>query len=1355
MNPTNTNMADSITPRMDWSSPDVTTALKIFKQQCSLYFAVKDIKPEKQVDHILLFAGAEGLKIFNSWSLSKEDAAKTDTVWEKFITHVEPKTNFRIARFQLQATKQGNESIDSFVSKIRLQALKCKFRDDQEIHERVIEQIILGTRHAELQKTLLEKDNSLSLEAALDICRAFEASIEHMKQLSATVSTTPDATTMHAVQRTTSTTACPWCGCTHKAKPRSSCPAFGTTCGACGKPNHWRVVCKSRKRTAVKWNQDQHKSQPRAGHSTHNTLANEQVNNVRVHDLATGEDTIVVDVDKDNKIDDLTAKYVEMQFNAIDSDKDTRDEVFTDIAAFIKDKNIKASIHMKVDTGAMGNTLPVRIYRALWPEKLDSEGFPIRKYTSSHETMLTAYNGTAIKHFGSITLPCSYENGKPQQTKFFIVDTDGAAILGLQSCRNLKLLTLHCALETKERVNDIQTLIARYPEQFDRVGNFPGEYHIELQPKAHPIIHAARKFAIHLKDALIAELKSMEENGIITKVTTPTDWVNSMVVSMKSNGQLRICLDPKDLNKAIKRCHHKTPTVEEITYKLAGAQYFSKLDAKNGYWSVKLDHESSMLTTFNTPQGRYRYLRMPFGLIMSQDVFQRKMDQILERCDGCIGIADDVIVFGKTEGEHDRNLIQLMETAKEHGLVFNSGKCEIKSDKVKFFGTIYDSKGAHPDPEKVKAISSLPPPNSASQLREFLGFVTYMSPYIPNLADRSAPLRDLLKKDRHFKWSASHQQAFTNIKEQICKEVTLSYFDPNVETTVQVDASLQGIGAALIQNNKPVAFASKSLTDVEQRYANIERELLAVVVGCERFHTYLYGKHFTVESDHKPLEMIALKNLKAAPPRLQRMLLRLQNYDVTIQYKPGSEMLLADGLSRLPSKSANHVELDISISFVLFSTEKLDQIRTMTNNDVALSELKETIVVGWPQSMRGLSPALRKYWSFRDELSIENGLILKGERIIIPPGLQTDILKTLHEGHQGMEKCKLRAKETVFWLNINSDIEKLVQNCQTCQKFQRSQPKEQLMPHEIPSRPWQVLGTDLFYFHGTNYLIIADYYSKFPFIRKMPENCSSQTVINATKEIIAEHGIPEKIISDNGPHYSSEKYKQFTQEWSIKHITSSPHHPQSNGFIERQIQTVKNVLKKALDSRSDVHMGLLCLRSTPIDSKLPSPSTLLFNRQVRTNLPAVIRNRNPERDQIMERLIDRQDQQKGYFDRNTHDLPPLNPGDHVTVQNHVNKQWSPATVKSLAPEPRSYIIESQNGTTLRRNRRDIRASVPNGTPTEVPNDDPPGRDTLCEPPAEHVPEATPQGNSENLSDLHESKSIPYVTRYGRTVKKPT
>ena len=266
-----------------------------------------------------------------------------------------------------------------------------------------------------------------------------------------------------------------------------------------------------------------------------------------------------------------------------------------------------------------------------------------------------------------------------------------------------------------------------------------------------------------------------------------------------------------------------------------GSKFFSNLNAKNGYWSVTLDNESSLLTTFNSPFGRYCSLRMPFGLVMAQDVFQQKMDAILESCPGTLGIADDVAVFGRSEAEHDANLHNLMRVSREHGLVFNSNKCALIAPQISFFGTIYDEKGVHPDPKKVEDIQMIPTPESRTELLEFLGTVIYMGSFVPNLSQNTANLRELLEKDAYFQWSQMHQKAFELVKSSI-------YFDRDKVSVIQVDASEKGLGAVLLQDKKPIAYASKSLTDADKRYANIERELLAVVFGAERFHTYVYGK---------------------------------------------------------------------------------------------------------------------------------------------------------------------------------------------------------------------------------------------------------------------------------------------------------------------------------------------------------------------------------------------------------------------------------------------------------------------------------------------------------------------------------
>jgi hypothetical protein len=756
--------------------------------------------------------------------------------------------------------------------------------------------------------------------------------------------------------------------------------------------------------------------------------------------------------------------------------EDERDEIFVDIDIKLKGKTAK--FKAKVDTGAQGNIIPLRIYKQMYPENINEQGTPNKEALTQTKTKITAYNKTRIHQFGTCAFPCKYSDVQTT-LDFYVSDVDGPAILGLQSCRKLKLVQMNCNIDLSEntKVDNKEDLKRLFPDRFDGIGDFEGEYHIVIDPNVPPVIHAARRCPLPIKNDIKKELDEMVKMDVITPVTEPTDWVSSLAYSQKPNGRWRICLDPKDLNKAIKRTHHHTPTLDEITHQFAGSTVFSKLDARHGYWSIKLDEESSLLTTFNSPGfGRFRFKRLPFGLCVSQDIFQHRMDQILEKCPGTLGIADDVAVYGTTEEEHDKNLLQLMNVARESGLVFNMDKCEIKKQSISFFGLIYDANGVTPNPQRIEAIEAIEPPKTAKALQEFLGIATYMSSFVPRLSELTAPLRELIKKEVPYDWTASHQTSFENIKSMIIREVTLSYYDVNKPTVIEVDASLKGVGAALVQDGRVIAFGSKAFTETEQRYANIEREMLAVVHACEQFHMYIYGKTFVVESDHKPLEMIHLKNLMSAPPRLQRMLLRLQGYDVTIRYKPGKMMLLSDGLSRLNPLPKGPIEKKtVQINFVQFSSTRVDILKEATSSDPELAALRDIIVDGWPERRQSVPKPLQPYWPFRDELSIEDGLVLKGDRIVIPQAQQKKILETIHEGHQGTTKCQLRAKSAVYWLNVNRDIEDLVKCCPVCQEFSKSRSPEPLMQHEIPTRPWQVIGTDLFYIDGEDYILIADY----------------------------------------------------------------------------------------------------------------------------------------------------------------------------------------------------------------------------------------------------------------------------------------
>ena len=449
----------------------------------------------------------------------------------------------------------------------------------------------------------------------------------------------------------------------------------------------------------------------------------------------------------------------------------------------------------------------------------------------------------------------------------------------------------------------MEDLLRLYPNSFDRLCSLKGAYDIKVDPTVPPVQHVRRKVPIESKAAIEEAIDYMVKQDILEPQIEPAPWVSLVTYPVKPTGEVRPCLDARDLNKAIIRENHKPQTVEEIAHQLAGAVVFTKADALKAFLQVHLTEESSKLLVINTHKGRYRFKRMPFRAKMSQDVFQMKMDLIMERCPGVISIHNDIVVYGVSKEDHDANLVNLLNVAKIEGLVLNSKKLELKRPRVSFFGAEYSADGMHPCPKKIQGITEMTPPTDKQQLASFIGMVTYMGNFMPHLSHHTEPLRAMLKQDAIFAWDEMANTSFQKIKDPIAKSATkpLHYYDRRKPVTVQADASQRGLGACLLQDGQPIAYASKSLTDTETRYANIERELLAIVFACQRFNTYVLGRPFTVESDHKPLEMIHQKNLASAPPRLQRMLLQLQRYDVTIRYRPGKEMLLADALSRCPS----------------------------------------------------------------------------------------------------------------------------------------------------------------------------------------------------------------------------------------------------------------------------------------------------------------------------------------------------------------------------------------------------------------------------------------------------------------------
>ena len=644
--------------------------------------------------------------------------------------------------------------------------------------------------------------------------------------------------------------------------------------------------------------------------------------------------------------------------------------------------------------------------------------------------------------------------------------------------------------------------------------------------------------------------------------------------------------------------------------------------------------------------------------------------------------------------------MNLLKRVRSVNLKFNKNKLRLKLEQVTYMVQLFTSEGLKPDPIKIEAIPSMPRPDDKRAVQRLLGCVNYLSRFMPQLSKVSEPLRKLTEKNVMFTWDSSQEEAFQAIKSMISSAPLLKYYDVASETTIQCDASESGLGATLLQEGQPVAFASRSLSTVERQYAQIEKECLAIGFACSRFNQYLHGRELTtVETDHKPLVPIFQKSIHSAPKRLQRMLLRLQRYNLNVTYLPGSQMYIADMLSRAylqvdrtqckrtPEYQIFQLKQEQQLFEEIASINQVDymrlsegthqQIKQCTLADPTLQTLMNTVTTGWPVSKEDVPPCIREYWNYKEELTVQDGVLYKEIKVIVPISMRPQTIARVHSSHLGPDACVRRARDVLFWPSMAGQIKEQVQNCEVCNDFLARQQKEPLMTHKIPDTPWSKVGQDLFTYGSETFLVTVDYYSDY-FELDLLQDATTESVIKATKSHFARHGIAD-MITDNGPQYSSDQFAAFTREWEFQHTTSSQLHSQSNGKAESAVKIAKNLVKKAKRENKDLQMALLEWRNTPDINNL-SPTQKLMSRRTRTTIPTAEALLKPIVVEGVHDKINRKRQQtKATYDKSARPLPELQIGEPVRLQP-VNPKapWDKGSCVAKVG-PRSYLIETDNG----------------------------------------------------------------------------
>ena len=950
-----------------------------YSERLDMFFLANDIKEDKTDLRKALFLSEVGVEIYNVMTDLVSPAKPKDKSLQDLITAI--KNHFNPVPLEMSETtkfwrrlQKPDESVAEYSRALRQMAVHCNFGNflERALRDRFCTG--LNTRNSHVMKKFGNmKAEDVTFAKAIQIASTMEMVEREFVQDSQEASvnrishslsnTSVSVGSDHQItekgkhygnkrfpkSNSKDSKSCWRCNGKH---PAHACRFKNEKCYVCQKFGHISVTCKEGQRVRA----------------------------IAEDDKCSDDSEDMYGSDEDNEDESLGVYRV----YAINSSKRADFKIPVQIEDIALD--------MYLDTAADVSLIPEDVYQ----EKL--RHIPVRQSNIT----LRAYNDEKIPVKGILKVRVKYE--KQEHTLPLIVTKGGGKppLFGKQWLEkiNLDWKKVFCMKSTLS----VPALLDKHKELFtEGYGNIVGyKAHIQVQEGARPVYFKPRLLVslcmvepYALKSAVESELDRLEKNRIIEKIEQ-SDWAAPIVVVPKADKSVRICGDYKvTVNQAVNLEQYPLPTVQDLFAALAGGKKFSKLDLSHAYAQLDLDEESKQYLCINTHKGLYKYRKLAYGVKSAPMIFQSVMDKILQGISHCLCFQDDILITAADDNTHLDVLATVLDRLEKHGIKIKKSKCVFLHDSVEYLGHRIDKNGLHPTDDKVQAIKNAPPPRNTTELKAFLGLINYYGPFMKDLSSHLAPLYKLLQKGQQWAWSQRCQETFEKCKIQLTSESILTHYDNDRPLQLACDASPYGVGAVISHiidgKEKPIAFASRTLTKSEQNYAQITKEALAIVFGVKKFHQYLYGRKFSLVTDHKPL--LAILGPKAPVPtlaaaRMQRWALILSAYDYDIEYRRSEENANADAMSRLPHESSA-----IGSDSGVFLCSMIDDlpvnakiIAEATRKDPTLSRVLGYTLHGWPR----VNPheQLKPYHLRRTELSTEDGCVLWGSRVIIPKAYQ-------------------------------------------------------------------------------------------------------------------------------------------------------------------------------------------------------------------------------------------------------------------------------------------------------------------------------------------------------------------------------
>ena len=1248
-----------------------------------------------KVNSLIAIIGPVGYRTLQDQCKPDRPATKTfDELIAVLRTHY-VKTKLEIAEsFKFHHIHQKkDEKIANFVGRLRAGASSCNF--GAHLNRALRDQFVIGLHSSDDQTELMTKERDfkecIQMATAMEAAREQVETIQGMNKKNASYDSDIHALRYKKDKRPPGKRQYSSPGATSKdsksssAHSKSNAHSFKYKCYSCGKSDHKRADCKYKDATCRNCSLKGHIASVCRQKSVHNMHAND---------------------------DD--------QYYG--SDSDSSEMYFVDCHNVSENSQITVplqiqgnSVNMQLDTGCAITTVPKSFYDQY------CDGLKLEPT----DVVLNTYSGEKLYPLGAVDVNVRYDQN--QYTLPLIVTKEGTtALFGRNWLKCVKLNWrdlpgvnyIKPGSRQSVKLPDISEksvaeVVNKYSELFeDSLGCYKGSP-VKLDVDEMPRFHKFRPVPYALQERVEHAIDKMEREGVLKKVSHAPCAAPIVPVAKKNSENMRICGDfSVTYNRCASLFQYPIPKIEDLHAALRGCKIFSVLDFSQAYHQLPLSEDCQKYFTINTHVGLFAFTRLPNGVHSGPAVFQQILDTVLAGIPRVISYLDDILVAGVDEKDHLKNLDIVFKRLFEAGFRLNKDKCKFQKESCEYLGHRIDGTGLHPTDSKLRAILDAPAPKDISSLKSFLGLLMFYSRFLPNHSTVLAPLNRLLKKGVSWKWTISEENAFAAAKKMLAESSTLVHYDETLPLFLSCDASSYGAGAVLCHridgDYRPVAFASVTLTDAQKNYSQLDKEAFSIIFGLKRFYHYLAGREFTIITDHKPLLRLFGHDQPVpvhAAARLQRWSLILASHKYNIVYRNTKAHLDADGLSRLPLPQSWKTK-SVNVECHFFEEEVVtnvthDMIKRHTAKDPVLSKVfRYTMCGGWPAVV---DPDLVPYKTRSSELSIEQGCLLWGSRVVIPMSLRKAVLSELHETHPGMTKMKMLARSYVWWSGLDRDIEDKVSNCSVCQRLRNDPPTAQVHPWNFPNKPWSRLHIDYAGpVGGFMYLVVVDAYSKYPEIVKM-NSTTSEATCRALRDIFSRHGLCEVLVSDNGPQFVSSEFESFCKANGILHRTSAIYKPATNGQAERVVQILKSALKQAKLTKRNVDdvvsRYLLSYRNTPHCTTGESPAMLLFGRRLRTRMDLMLPN-------VRETVMKKQESMISHSaQRGCRNFVV---GEHVLVRNFSGEKWMNGVIDEVLGF-KHYNVRLENGNVVKRhvdqllksNRKIQTENVKDFTPANV------------------------------------------------------